>query len=628
MLTGDFPSLAGRGAISIDTETHDPDLAFGASGVWAGKTKLAGVSVATEDGSVKQYYPVGHDEGFNHDKKKVVAWLKQELKTSTPKVGANLLYDAQILEAEGIKLGGPLYDVQIAEPLLVEDRFNYGLGPIAKDYTGRGKKTEDLKEYLVERFGRKNHMSHIGKAPSEVVAPYAIDDAALPLEIFAKQKPELEKQNLWGLFEMESKLIPMLVQMRKRGIRVDVAAAERMRDRMKRKYADLIAEIKRQTGVEVQPWAADSFKKIFDDQSIPYPLTPKTKKPSFTASFLENCEHPSAQMIVEARRLDKMVGTFLEGSILERHHRGRIHCNFNQLKGEGGGAVSGRFSSSAPNLQFIPVRTEDGKMLRAIFVADEGQDFYHLDYSQIEFRLLVHDAAFLKLPGAEGIAKQYREDPETDFHDVVAEMTGLGRSAAKTVNFGIAYGEGKDKLARSLGLSVEGAEELLVQYHRRAPFMKPLSQGFMREASTTGIVRTLMGRVRRFEAWERYDPKEKKSVVTRHRMPGARRAFTHKALNARTQGSAADVMKAGMVDVWESGVCDVLGPPQLTVHDELDGSAERSCAGREAVREMKRIMEQTVKLLVPLRVDADIGPNWGNLSPLPEREEVRRRVRA
>jgi DNA polymerase-1 len=267
--------------------------------------------------------------------------------------------------------------------------------------------------------------------------------------------------------------------------------------------------------------------------------------------------------------------------------------------------------------------------MRKMFVPDEGQDWYHLDYSQIEYRLLVHDAAWLKLKGSLDIAEQFRTDPDVDFHAVVAEMTGLSRQAAKTINFGIAYGEGKDKLARSLGLDLDDAEKLLREYHRRAPFMKPLSEGFMGEASRTGEVKTLLGRVRRFSAWEKYDRVQKKSVVTRHRVPGSRRAFTHKALNARTQGSAADIMKRAMVDVWESGVCEVLGPPQLTVHDELDGSLPRDRSGREAVREMKRVMEKTVELLVPLRVDADVGRSWGEVTKIDDSEPAadrRRRI--
>lgn len=612
-----FPDLSNQGMISIDCETHDPDLAAGGSGVWSGRARLAGVSVGTEAG-FREYYPVDHAIGPNLPKKTVVSWLREELKSQTAKVGANLLYDAQILSSEGVEIGGPMYDVQHAEPLLDESRFSYRLDDIAKSHLGYGKRTDELDEYLIKNFGKKNHRSHIARAPSALVAPYAISDADLPLKIFAKQKIELEKQGLWRVFKMESDLIPMLLAMRRRGVRVDVEAAEQMLSRMTRQQAKVIAEIKRLTGTEIDPWAAASFQKIFDDEGIPYPLTPKTRKPSFTAAFLEQCEHPVAQMIVEARRLDKMRGTFLKGSILERHHQGRLHCNFNQLKGEGGGAVSGRFSSSAPNLQFIPVRTEEGKLLRSMFLPDEGQTWWKKDYSQIEYRLIVHDAACLNLRSSKKVAARYWSDPSTDFHSVVAEMVfgnadKANRQRAKTINFGLAYGEGKVKLAHQLGMSLDKADELLRNYHRRAPFIKPLSQHFMSEAQETGEVKTLLGRIRRFSAWEKYDRVAKKQIITQHRIPGSRRAFTHAALNARTQGSAADVMKKCMVDSWKSGVYDYIGPPQLTVHDELDGSFSNDRKSRQALAELNRTMEGTIeKLLVPLRVDASEGPDWGS----------------
>lgn len=615
-LPSDFPSLQGQGMISIDTEGHDPDLAAGGSGVWSGRYRLGGVSVGTEAG-FRQYYPVGHDVGPNLPKDVVVRWLKRELATDTPKVGANLLYDLQILQAEGIEVGGPLYDVQIAEPLITEDRFSYGLGPIARDYLGVGKKTDELSEYLIRKFGKKNHMAHIAKAPSYLVAPYAISDVDLPLKIFAKQKQILEDQGLWGLFILESKLIPMLAAMRRRGVQVNVEATERMLTKVREEYLALQAKIKHQTGVQVEPWEVNSFVRVFDDAGIPYPLTPKTQKPSFTAGFLEACEHPVAQDIVEMRKLDKLAGTFLEGSILNRQVNGVIHCNFNQLKGEGGGAVSGRFSSSAPNLQFIPVRTEMGRAIRRLFEAGEGKKWWAKDYSQIEYRLMVHDAAWMSFPGADAVVQEYLTNPDADFHSKVAEMvfgnaSKESRTSAKTINFGLAYGEGKDKLASQLGLGLQQALALIETYHARAPFMRRLALHFTSQANRTGEVLTLLGRKRRFTAWEIWDRKEKKSAIVRHRMPGARRAFTHKAMNARTQGSAADVMKKAMVDSWESGVYDVLGPPALTVHDELDGDFEPTRASFEALGELDRIMEQTVELLVPLKVDGSTGLNWGD----------------
>lgn len=610
-----FPSLQGRGMIAVDCETKDPDIRTAGPGWHRPGTFIAGVAVGTEDG-FRRYYPVAHEnDPDNLPKEKVFSWLRQELRTNVPKVGSNLLYDVGFLGNEGVQLGGPLYDIQNAEPLLNEDRFQYGLEYLSRDYLGIGKIDDELDAYLIQHFGRKNPKGNIWRAPSAVVAPYAIGDVNHPLEIFAKQKKLLEQEDLWDLFVLESKLIPMLHAMKRRGVAVDLDAAQRRYDELTIRQAQLQKKLDRMAGSEVAVWAADSIAKAFDRENLRYPLTPKTQKPSFVKGWLDQHPHPMAQLIVEIRQLDKMRGTFLQGCILEGHVRGRIHCQFHQLKGEGGGAVSGRFSSSDPNLQFIPVRTDEGKLMRTMFVADEGEQFWHKDYSQIEYRLLVHDAADMGFRGGEEIAQRYIRDPETDFHKTLAEMTGLERGPAKTINFGLAYGEGVDKLCVQLGLSRQAGEALIAKYHRGAPFMKPLMNFCMRLAEKKGIVETILRRKRRFNAWAitKWDRKtgEKQVTMLRHKVPGARRAFTHKALNARTQGSAADIMKEAMVQTWESGVYDVLGVPALTVHDELDGSCPKTRAAKEALRECTHIMENCVRLRVPLKVDGSEGPNWG-----------------
>jgi DNA polymerase-1 len=605
-----FPSLAGQGMIGLDLETKDPELRTQGTALHRGDARIAGVAVATETG-FRRYYPVGHEEGPNLDRAKVMSWLQVQLATSQPKVGARLIYDYSFLAKEGIKVEGPLYDVQVAEPLLDENRFQFGLEQLSRDYLGIGKQDEELDAYLVTRFGKKNPKGSIWRAPASVVAPYAIGDVVQPLQIFAKQKVELVKQDLWDLFLMESKLIPMLAAMNLRGVRVDLDRTEAMLGELTKRQEKIEREIKRRTGIAPQIWAAASLQKIFDEIGLPYGRTPKTNQPSFTAHFLDRVSHPVVDLVLEARKLDKLRGTFLQGCILDHHVRGRVHCQFNQLKGEDGGAVTGRFSSSLPNLQFIPIRSETGRLIRSLFLPDEGQAWYKKDYSQIEFRLLVHDAEQLDLPGAGDVAEQYRTNPDVDFHLVVAEMAGLDRQKAKTINFGLAYGEGKDKLAAQLGLPIEEAEDLLRGYHKKVPFMRPLSQHCMGKAAKEGEIITLLGRKRRFNSWETTDRRTGKKTILRHPIPGARRAFTHAALNARTQGSAADIMKQAMVETWESGVCDVLGVPQLTVHDELDGSLPKTKAGREAVREMNRIMESAAHLRVPLRVDSGVGPNWG-----------------
>ena len=248
-------------------------------------------------------------------------------------------------------------------------------------------------------------------------------------------------------------------------------------------------------------------------------------------------------------------------------------------------------------------------MIRSIFIPEEGQRWFQNDWSQVEYRLIVNDAASLRLPGAQAVVDKYNTDENADFHQIVADMTGLDRFAAKTVNFGLAYGEGVPKLCASLGLSREKGEALLNEYHRRAPFIKQLSNGYMSIAARTGEIGTLLGRIRHFVMWEvRHG---NKVLYFRERRPGSRRAFTHAALNARIQGSAADIMKLAMANIWESGICDVLGAPHLTVHDELDGSYQDDKAGREALRELKHLMETCVELVVPLRVTRAPGPTGG-----------------
>ena len=390
----------------------------------------------------------------------------------------------------------------------------------------------------------------------------------------------------------------MLLAMRQRGVRLDLDQAEQLYEKLTRQQAETSNQIRHLTGVEIAPWNARSLAKVFGRLGLKYPCTPKIKAPSFTKAWLEHHPHPVTDLIRRVRHLDKLRETFIEG-IREKHINGRIYTQFHQLRSDSNGTVSGRMSSSLPNLQQIPARSEEGKLIRSIFIPEEGQRWFQNDWSQVEYRLIAHDAASLNLPGAQAVVDKYRTDDSADFHQIVADMTGLDRDAAKTVNFGLAYGEGVAKLCASLGLSREKGETLLEEYHRRAPFIRQLSSGCMSIAARTGKIETLLERIRQFDMWEiRY---RDRLLYFRERRPGSRRAFTHAALNARIQGSAADIMKLAMVNIWESGVCDVIGAPHLTVHDELDGSYYDDEAGREALRELKHLMETCIDLLVPLK---------------------------
>lgn len=602
-----FPSLRGQGAIALDCETYDPDLLTLGPG-YLRDGYIAGISIATEKG-FKEYYPIAHEGGDNLPKEKVLGWLREQLKLPVPKIGAHLLYDLGYLAEAGVTVTGPFYDIQNAEPLLDESSFSYSLENIAQKHLGESKVEDELMTYLKTHFGKKHPKANIWRAPGNVVRNYAIGDVDLPLRIFAKQKAELEKQNLWELFQLESRLVPMLLAMKRRGVRVDIPYTEKLYQDFTKRMQKLLKEIKRQSGRDISVWNANDIAGVFKSLGLTYPRTPKTDAPSFRAEFLEAHPHPVAGMIREARKMDKLKETMLKGCILEQHIKGRVHCQFNQLRSDDGGTVSGRFSSSNPNLQFIPTRTDDGKALRAAFIADsKDHHFFSADYSQIEFKIFVHDAVNLQLAGALKLAEQYKANPDTDFHNVVAEITGLRRDYAKTVTFGLAYGEGVDKLCRGLQLSREDGEKIISRYHARAPFLKQLSQHCMGQAARTGEIKTLFGRKRRFNRWE--IKRNGQTQFLPHRITGSKRAFTYRALNARTQGSAADILKNAMVNVWESGVCDVLGVPSLTVHDELSSSAPKSKAGQEALREMKHIMESAAELNVALRVDIGTGNNW------------------
>jgi len=601
-----FPSLQGQGYIGIDLETKDPDLKKLGPGYFREGSYVAGVAVGTEAG-FREYYPIGHEEGPNLPKGQVAEWLRRELSTDVPKVGANIIYDLGFLRFMGVEPKGPFYDIQVAEPLIDENRLSYSLEALSQKYLGAGKFDEELNAYLIAKYGRKNPKSNIWRAPSHIVKPYAVGDVEQTLYVFRKQIPILKAEALWDLFEMECSLIPMLLDMRVRGVHIDVPAAKKMHAELTERQEKLQKKIG-----DASVWAAAEIALLFDRHGMEYPRTPKTKAPSITADFLKACPHPLAKSILEVRQLDKLRGTFLEGVIFDMLYEGSIHTSFNQLRSDDTGAVSGRFSSSLPNLQFIPSRTEDGKRIRSLFVPDKGCDWGKLDFSQVEFRLAVNDAIDCKLGKAHAIAEAYQRDPNLDYHQVVADMCGVTRTQAKTINFGILYGEGAAKLSSQLGLDEQGGRKLLRKYHLRVPFAKPLSERFSSIAKKQGYVVTLYGRRRRFEKFS-VGGKDGFQIVPEGTI-GARRAFVHKALNARIQGSAADVMKLSMLAVYKSGVTKVLGVPHLTVHDELDYSIPRTKEGREAFAEAKHLMETCVELNLPLKVDSGVGPNWGKVA--------------
>lgn len=607
-----FPSLEGADEISIDCETYDPDLKSKGPGVRR-DGYVCGVSVGTDTG-FRQYYPIAHAVGENLDKKKVFGWLKDELKRRhQPKVGANLLYDLDYLAENGVEVDGPCWDVQNAEPLLDENALSYSLGTLGKKYLGEGKKDDAMSDWMKRAFGdEENIKKNIWRVPAAVVADYAIGDIDMPLRIIHKQRDQMEKEKILKLFDdVETPLTPMLLAMRRRGVRVDVEKAIQLKDTFDTRFGEAMKEIKRLSGVTLgSPWEGPAIGAMLDRNGIDVPRTEKGAY-SIQKPWLKVIARKSkiAAAVLDARALDKFKGTFLQSYIIDGAILGRLHTLFHQLRNDENGTVSGRFSSSDPNLQNIPQRDPIlGPLIRALFTPEEGQHWWKFDWSQIEYRIIVHYACCHSLTGAESAASLYREDPTTDFHQMVAEMVGIPRGDAKNLNFGMAYGQGLDLLCSILGVTKERGREILDTYHGRAPFIHELSDLVQKFIRKHGYIPTLLKRRRRFEMWE------KNGKFSREQTFGAQRAFVYAGLNALIQGSAADLMKKAMVKIWDSGVCDILGAPHLTVHDELDGSYDRrDPAAKMALLEIRRIMQTCIQLRVPIIADMKTGINWGNL---------------
>lgn len=636
---GEFPRLRDARVLGLDTETKDRALMEKGPGFRREGEEgahIVGMSVGTPDGG-RWYFPMRHkiapEQNLNPDH--VLDWARDNICTEGQvKVGANLSYDVDALWSENVPVTGPFIDVQHAEALIDSNRFTYNLDALADTYLGESKVKNELAEWIERAYGDgANYRAHIWASPACLVGPYAEGDVDLPLRIWSKQKLILEQQFMMGLFDLETELIPMMVQMRQSGVRVDIDYATRLDDELTQGILETDARLKALTGGRLvldpdKDIPKDELAAIFDAAGVAYPLT-AGGKPSFVKEWLERVNHPAGELVRHRRQLQKYRNTFVRSYILDKHVNGRIYALFHQLKGDENGTVSGRFSSSLPNLQNIPARDEYwGPKLRALFIPEDGEQWVRHDWSQIEYRFLAH---YARGPSGEAVRNRYRTDPSTDFHemtlDLVAPFAGWDistpgmrkqwRKPVKNINFGLVYGMGVDTLIGYLGLSREQSEYIIQQYHNAVPFVRATYDVASSRATDRGFIQTVFGRRARFDFWEprwgvntvghglRYDQ------AVEMWGPKIRRAYTHKALNALLQGSAADLMKVAMRDIHKSGATKVVGVPKLTCHDELGHSANRSKQHVEAINEVKHIMENCMTLQVPIIAEQSWGNNWG-----------------
>jgi|TARA_S200000501_G_scaffold340472_1_gene349075 DNA polymerase I-like protein with 3'-5' exonuclease and polymerase domains len=602
----DFKDLTGEPIVAVDLETRDPNLREMGSGAVRGEGEVVGIAVAVP--GYKAYFPIAHEAGGNLDANLVWKWFKKNVAdTQATKVFHNAMYDVSWIKANGIELKGKVEDTMLIAGLLDENRFSYSLNSVAKEYIGQTKKEAILKAEA-DAWG-VDAKAEMWKLPADSVGNYAEADADITFELHKRFKFLIEEEDIQDVVTLESDLFPCLVDMKFKGVRFNQEKAEKLRVDFALAEEKALGEIKKESGMHIDIWAASSIQKVFESLGINYDTTDKGA-PSFTKNFLTTHSNPIVRKIAEAREYNKARSTFID-SLTKHVRKGRIHADINQLRSDAGGTVTGRFSYANPNLQQIPAHHKIiGPALRALFLPEEGCQWGCFDYSQQEPRLLVHYAVASGIPGSEVLQNRY-DEPKADFHQMVANIANIERKQAKTINLGIMYGMGKNKLMGEIGATKAEAERILGEYHRLFPVVNQLKRKVENKVSKHGFLRTKGGRRLHFPYWEPHGfnvakpIKGKEKAEEEYGQGMVKRSFVYRALNKLIQGSAADQTKQAMIALYREGVI-----PHVQIHDELDISV----ASDEDAKRIISIMEEAVQLEVPNKVDYEKGENWGSIS--------------
>jgi DNA polymerase-1 len=593
-----YPTFDTHTMIGFDIEGYDPKLKEKGPGVYRRDGYILGVAIS--DGHFSEYYNFDKSRPTDQNIEKNVNYISDVLGKNNPKLGTNIMYDIDWLQnGYGIQVNGELNDIQIAEPLLDSYRYSYSLDALGKDYLGIGKDKNEIDTYCGERGWKGDSRQYLYKVPYELVRKYAKMDALLPLQIFEKQKEELEKQGLLDLYRLEMDLTPLLLQMRKVGVRLDVPKIQPKIDWLKKKINSDQYYLDAKYG-KVNVRSGKQMKELFDRLGLQYFRKAPTEKmilkgvtegnPVFDKDFLEGVNHEFCQRTLDIRAYSTILSTFFQGSYVDKRVGERLHGLFHQLKTDDNGTLTGRLSGTKPNLQNQPSKGQMGTFCREIFLPELGCDWGKIDFSQIEYRFLAH---FATGKGAKEIREKYNNNPNTDYHQFIMDITGLERKPAKTINFGVMYFMGIAKLSKKLGCTYEEAKSFMDIYHDNVPFLRQTRTNVLKVAKTRGYVKTVLNRRDRVSQ-KMIEDKSEFSI------------FAH-----LISGSAADYMKKSMVDSYQAGLFNVLHP-HITVHDELDFSIPRTKEGREATKELKYIMENCLKLNVPVIAELEVGPNWGH----------------
>lgn len=583
--------------IAVDLETYDPDLKKYGPSYKRGQGKVVGFAIADEHQEV--YLPIDHQGGDNLDKNLICNYVQNVISKSKEILFANAAYDLGWLSVMGIKITCPVRDVQIAEALIDEEQFSYSLNNLSKKYLKRTKFEENLNK-AAEAYG-VDPKGGMWKLPARFVGEYAEMDARNTWDVYQHQKPVLIEQGLWNVWELECKLTPVLMHMTLKGVPVNLDQAEKLNDQLKAKEDSLKKHFSK-----LDIWSPAQLAKHVEGLGL---IVPKTEKgnPSVSKDFLTNCDHPEVKLIHEARSINRLRKVFVEDIILNQSYKGRIHADFKQVASDSGGTRSGRLSSANPNMQQVPKRSDIGKAIRSLYIAEPDKLWCKADYSSQEPRLQVHYALIGEfgkpLPKATDALEAFKKGEK--LYTFFEKTTGLPYDTCKMLCLGISYGMGMKKMASTLGVSEEVCKETMLKFNSEAPFLKVLFDNAMNVASTRGYIKTILGRKARFDFWTPSfeDPAVKGYGPAKGKYPNKplQRAYTSKALNRLIQGSAADQAKKAMVDAYEAGF-----DMRLPVHDEINAMVDSE---KDSLL-LKEIMENAIQLKVPVVADIDLGPTW------------------
>jgi len=566
-----LPDLRRAGTLSFDIETLDKRLSADMGSGWPYRAgHICGTSIAHRAGTdVKSFYfPLRHPDTENFDPEQVYQWLRDHVASDVRFITQNGGYDWGWFRVEaGIKMppGERLEEISALATMVDENRFQYSLDALCSWRGIRGKDDTSLREGIeaLELHTNKRKklvpQNYIGQLPARYVGPYAEADAINTLLLLENLSPILDQEGTRDAYRLECDILPLVQEMRLRGIRINLGAAERARTLLLHKRDAALAELSDKLGSPVsmhelqgRQWLTQTFDRL----EIKYPYTEKGN-PSFTAGkmgWMATHKHWLPPLIATANKYNKAVTDFVQ-KLIDYEVKGRIHAEINPHRSEDNGTKSFRFSYNDPPLQQMPSRDEElAPLIRGVFLPEEGEVWLKPDCSQQEFRLVVHYANRHKVRGAADAVKRYRDDPGADFHAFASTLTGLERTYAKAVNFAKIYGAGVKKFAAMIGKPLQEAQRIYAQYDRELPFLRELSNIYSRLARTQGHI-TLYDRARRH--FDRFAPggkwekgagpcalEEAQERLKDPNHPWYRkgrlfRADTHTALNALIQGSAA-----------------------------------------------------------------------------------------